>query len=51
MVADLDQGTVEKTISELEQKLSSATEEIEIARFSSQLELEKAKLTAIMGGV
>ena len=51
MVADLDQGTLEKEISDLENKLSSATDAIENSRFSKQLELSKAKLTAITGSL
>ncbi|MCI5060755.1 MAG: ATP synthase F1 subunit epsilon [Alphaproteobacteria bacterium] len=49
MVGDLDQKEIENNISDLEKKLSSASEGIEVSRFSSQLDLAKAKLTAITG--
>lgn len=49
MVGDLDQATIEKEIADLENKLSSAKDGIEISRFSKQLDIAKAKLTAITG--
>lgn len=51
MVGDLDQAQLEKDVTDLENKLSSAKDEIETSRFSKQLVLTKAKLTAITGAL
>ncbi len=51
MVDDLDQSEVEKEISSLESNLTKTTDEIEVSRFSKQLALAQAKLTAITGAL
>jgi len=51
MLSDLDQAQIEKDVTDLESKLSSAKDGIETARFSKQLDLAKAKLTAITGAL
>jgi F-type H+-transporting ATPase subunit epsilon len=48
-VNELDQSAVEKEIAELQTKLSAANDNIEKQRYSRQLEIEKAKLTALTG--
>ena len=49
MLADLDQSDVEKEVSDLESKLSNAQDDIETMRYTKQLALAKAKLTAVTG--
>lgn len=44
---ELDQSEIEKEISSLESKLADTKDEIEVSRFTKQLALAKAKLTAI----
>ncbi len=51
MVADLDQAIIEKEIADLENKLSSTKDGIELSRYTKQLDLAKAKLTAITGAL
>jgi len=46
---DMNQADIEKMISELESKLSSANDNVEELRFSAALAIEKAKLTALTG--
>ncbi len=49
MVDDLNQEKIQEEIINLESKLSFAKDNIEIARYTKQLNLEKAKLTAVTG--
>ena len=49
LVEDLDQVSVEKEISELEGRLSSSQDEIEVSRATKQLAIAKARLTALTG--
>jgi F-type H+-transporting ATPase subunit epsilon len=46
---ELDQSEIEKEVSNLESKLSDTKDAIEIARYTKQLGLAKAKLTAVTG--
>ena len=46
-VEDLDKGAIEKEISDLSSKLEKAADEIETARYTKQLSLAKAKLSAV----
>lgn len=49
MLDDLDQVKIEKEVTDLENKLSAATVDVEVIRYTKQLALEKAKLTAVTG--
>ncbi len=49
MLADLNQVEIEKDVSDLETKLSNAKDEVETIRFTKQLALANAKLTAVTG--
>ena len=49
LLADLDQSDVEKEVSDLENKLSNAQDDIETMRYTKQLALAKVKLTAVTG--
>jgi len=49
MVADMDQATIESAIKELETKLSGTNDNVETVRFTRELDIEKAKLTAVTG--
>ncbi len=49
MVDDLDQSEIEKEISDLEEKLNAATDNVEVNRYTTQLSIVKAKLTAVTG--
>lgn len=49
MLDDLNQTEIEKDISDLESKLSGAKDAVETIRFTKQLALAKAKLTAVTG--
>jgi F-type H+-transporting ATPase subunit epsilon len=49
MLDDLHQAEIEKDISDLESKLSGAKDAVETIRFTKQLVLAKAKLTAVTG--
>ena len=48
-VEELEQEAIEKEISSLEGKLSETKDTIEVSRYTKQLDLEKAKLTAVTG--
>jgi F-type H+-transporting ATPase subunit epsilon len=49
MLSDLDQSEIEKDVSDLESKLSAANDAVETIRYTKQLTLAKAKLTAVSG--
>ena len=49
MLTDLDQDQIEKEVTDLESKLSSAKDDVETIRYTKQLALAKAKLTAVSG--
>ena len=49
MVEDLDQGTIEEEIIDLNTRLEKSNDDIETSRMTKQLALSKAKLTAITG--
>lgn len=49
MLEDLKQSDIEKEISQTESKLAGAKEAVEVIRYTKQLELAKAKLTAVTG--
>lgn len=49
LVSDMNQSDVEKEISDLQSKLSATKDEIEVSRFTKQLVLAKARLTALTG--
>ena len=49
LISEMNEGDIEAQISELESKLSSTNDNIEQARFTAQLIIEKAKLTAVTG--
>ena len=49
MLSDLDQSAIETEVSELETKLSNAKDDVETIRYTKQLALAKAKLTAVTG--
>ena len=51
MLADLDQSAIEKEVSDLQSKLSAANETVETIRYTKQLDLAKAKLTAVTGSI
>lgn len=51
MVADLDQADIEKEIDQAEKLLADAKDDIETARYTKQLDLAKAKLTAVTGSL
>lgn len=51
MVADMDQSAIETNIADYELKLATTNDNIEKARFTKQLEIEKAKLTAVTGSL
>ncbi|MEM7617869.1 MAG: ATP synthase F1 subunit epsilon [Pseudomonadota bacterium] len=46
---ELNQEEIEKNISDLEGKLSATNDNVEQVRFTRELTLEKAKLTAVTG--
>lgn len=48
-VEELNQGEIEKEIVQAEKLLSDAKDDIETARYTKQLDLAKAKLTAVTG--
>ena len=49
MLDDLDQAEIEKDVANLETKLSNAKDAVETIRYTKQLALAKAKLTAVTG--
>lgn len=49
LVSDLNQGDIEKEITALEKSLMDAKDAIEKSRFTKQLDLAKAKLSAATG--
>lgn len=49
MLGDLDQAEIEKEVSDLQSKLSNTTDTVETIRYTKQLNLAKAKLTAVTG--
>lgn len=49
MLEDLKQDVIEKEITDLEGKLTSAKDTVEKIRYTKQLALAKAKLTAVTG--
>ena len=51
MLSDLDQSVIETEVSDLESKLSNAKDDIETIRYTKQLSLAKAKLTAVSGAL
>ncbi len=51
MLIDLNQADVEKEISDIQKLLDAAKNDIETARYSKQLDLAKAKLTAVTGAL
>lgn len=51
LVEDMKQSDIEKEISGIENKLSAAKDEIERSRYTKQLELAKARLTALTGAL
>ncbi len=51
MVSEMEQSIVESQLSELQNKLSATNDNIEKERFQKQLEIEKAKLTALTGSL
>ncbi|MAZ76374.1 MAG: ATP synthase F1 subunit epsilon [Micavibrio sp.] len=48
---ELDRVEIEKEVSGLENKLSETKDDIETARYTKQLDLAKAKLTAVTGAL
>ena len=51
MLADLDQTLIETEITDIEAKLLDAKDAVENIRYSKQLALAKAKLTAVTGSL
>lgn len=51
MLADLNQKEVEKEISDLSSKLEQAKDDVEVIRYTKQVALAKAKLTALTGQI
>lgn len=49
LVEDMKQSDVEQEISDLQSKLSATKDEIEVSRFTKQLLMAKARLTALTG--
>jgi len=49
MLSDLDQSAIETEVTDLESKLSNAKDDVETIRYTKQLALAKAKLTAVTG--
>ena len=49
MLSDLNQSEIEKEVANLENKLSNTKDDVETIRYTKQLTLAKAKLTAITG--
>lgn len=49
MVSDMDQSKVQEDVIDLEKKLSATKDKVETIRFTKQLALAKAKLTAVSG--
>lgn len=49
MLSDLNEGEIEAEISDLQEKLSSSSDDVKIIRYTKQLTLAKAKLTAVTG--
>lgn len=49
MLDDLNQNDIEKELADLEAKLSSAKDDIEVLRYTKALDLAKAKMTAVSG--
>lgn len=49
LVNDLKQAEIEKEIADLENKIASSKDDIEVSRSVKQLTVEKARLTAITG--
>ena len=51
LVSEMSQGDVEKEISDLQGKLAGTKDEIEVSRYTKQLSMAKARLTAITGAL
>jgi F-type H+-transporting ATPase subunit epsilon len=51
MLSDMDQGDIEKEIADAESKLSGTKDTVEQIRFTKQLDLAKAKLSAVAGSL
>ena len=50
-VEELNQGEIEKEIAQAEKLLADAKDDIETSRYTKQLDLAKAKLTAVTGSL
>ncbi len=49
MLGDLNQDDIEQEVADLEGKLSATNDKVEVIRYTKQLALAKAKLTAVTG--
>ena len=51
MLEDLNQDQIEKDIAEIEKNLAATKDKVEEIRYTKQLEMAKAKLTAVTGTI